>query len=68
MQCPECGTWTQVLETRKQSDYTRRRYQCANMHRFTTKEVVVTAKRPRQHPNSVPMTKKTALLISRLHK
>jgi hypothetical protein len=30
-----------VKETRKLQDYTRRRYECANLHRFTTHEVVV---------------------------
>ena len=40
MKCPTCGTWTEVLETRKLAGYTRRRYQCANLHRFTTREVV----------------------------
>lgn len=38
MNCPECGAWSRVLSTR-QGD-TRRR-ECANMHRFTTKETVV---------------------------
>ena len=42
MKCPECGTWTEVVETRSRLDGSRRRrYQCANMHRFNTEERVV---------------------------
>ena len=42
MKCPVCKTYTEVLETRKRADnITRRRYLCANMHRFTTMEVVI---------------------------
>jgi len=42
MRCPQCKTYTEVLETRTRSDgVVRRRYLCANMHRFTTLEVVV---------------------------
>lgn len=42
MKCPECGAWSLVKETRQSPTfgYTRRR-ECANEHRFTTKEVVV---------------------------
>jgi transcriptional regulator NrdR family protein len=42
MKCPQCNTYTEVLETRTRTDgVVRRRYMCANMHRFTTLEVVV---------------------------
>jgi transcriptional regulator NrdR family protein len=42
MKCPECGTWTEVLESVLRRDGSRRRrYQCANMHRFNTEEKVV---------------------------
>ena len=42
MKCPTCGTWTEVLETRARSDGSRRRrYQCANLHRFNTEERVI---------------------------
>ena len=43
MKCPTCHAWTEVLETvqRKRDNSTRRRYQCANLHRFTTVEKVV---------------------------
>lgn len=34
MKCPICNAWTQVLRT----DGTRRRRECANEHRFTTRE------------------------------
>ena len=41
MICPHCGAWAKVLSTRTQSGghLTRRRYECANEHRFTTTEV-----------------------------
>ena len=39
--CPTCGTWTRVLQSRTRDDNTvYRRYECANEHRFSTKEVV----------------------------
>jgi transcriptional regulator NrdR family protein len=39
MKCPECGTWTEVLDTRMRKDGSRRRrYQCANLHKFWTEE------------------------------
>lgn len=42
MKCPECGTWTEVLESVLRKDGSRRRrYQCANLHRFNTEEKVV---------------------------
>lgn len=50
MKCPVCGTWTLVKQTRQRPDNTtHRRYECANLHRFTTLETVVkiiTAKKP----------------------
>ena len=41
MKCPECDKWTLVKETRRAEGYTYRRYECANLHRFTTNEVIV---------------------------
>lgn len=42
MKCPFCKAWATVLETRTRSDgVMRRRYVCANIHRFTTHEIVV---------------------------
>jgi transcriptional regulator NrdR family protein len=42
MKCPVCKTFTEVLETRTRADgVTRRRYLCANLHRFTTLEVII---------------------------
>lgn len=42
MKCPECNAWATVLETRERSDGTiYRRYQCANNHRFSTRETVL---------------------------
>ncbi len=41
MNCPECGAWTIVKETRKKPDNQKhRRYECANLHRFSTTEKV----------------------------
>ena len=41
--CPECGAWANVLQTRdnKAKTQTRRRYECANLHRFSTVEQAV---------------------------
>lgn len=42
MKCPRCGVWVRVLETRMDADGAkRRRYECANLHRFSTKETIV---------------------------
>ena len=42
MNCPECGVWTIVRETRKSPTFGyKRRRECANGHKFTTKEVVI---------------------------
>ena len=40
--CPECGAWTEVLETRKRKTVgeIHRRIECANGHRFTDVEQV----------------------------
>jgi len=41
MKCPVCKKWVSTLETRtRPNNEVYRRYQCANEHRFTTKEVV----------------------------
>ena len=41
MKCPTCNAWTYNLETRTNKNGTvRRRYECANLHRFTTIEQV----------------------------
>jgi transcriptional regulator NrdR family protein len=42
MKCPVCGTWTTVKETRtrKTDGVVTRRYECANLHRFSTEERV----------------------------
>jgi transcriptional regulator NrdR family protein len=41
LKCPMCGAWSDVLETRTKEDNTkRRRYECGNLHRFTTLESV----------------------------
>jgi transcriptional regulator NrdR family protein len=39
MICPICDTWTHVLETRAtKTKGKKRRYECANKHRFSTLE------------------------------
>ena len=41
VKCPVCDQWVSTLETRARGkNETYRRYQCANEHRFTTKEKV----------------------------
>lgn len=47
MKCPECGVWVRVVETRSEPDGSkRRRYECANLHRFTTRETIVVIPKP----------------------
>ena len=42
MKCPTCNAWVEVKETRPTpTGAVRRRYVCANLHRFTTHETVV---------------------------
>lgn len=42
MKCLICKKWSFCLETRTRQDGTRRRrYECANGHRFSTVEAVV---------------------------
>ena len=44
MKCPHCAAWVDTLETRTRADgIVRRRYECANGHRFTTLEQHVVA-------------------------
>lgn len=50
--CPACNAWTEVLETRTKDNIVRRRYRCANEHRFSTKEVIVPSKAYRVNPKS----------------
>ena len=41
MRCPVCQTWVQVKETRQRPNNTiYRRYECANLHRFVSTELV----------------------------
>lgn len=45
MKCPTCKAWAHVKETRqKPNNSTYRRYECANLHRFSTAERVVPAR------------------------
>jgi transcriptional regulator NrdR family protein len=57
MKCPQCEAWTEVRETRQRTDGTkRRRYECANLHRFTTVERIEEAKRGRLPRQKDPAT------------
>lgn len=41
VKCPVCEKWVKTLETRERKDKsTYRRYECANLHRFVTKEKI----------------------------
>ena len=48
MNCPECGAWTTINETRLTVMRYRRRRECGNGHKFTTEEVVVPQKQIEQ--------------------
>jgi transcriptional regulator NrdR family protein len=52
MKCPLCGAWATKLETRSRAtdNTVRRRYECGNLHRFSTVERVVPSllKQPRK--------------------
>ena len=50
--CPECNAWTEVLETRTKNNVVRRRYRCANEHRFSTQENIVPSKAYRVYPET----------------
>lgn len=60
--CPKCNAWTEVLETRKRKAGTYRRYECANLHRFSTVNDGVTRiddgklKRGRALPQGIHLT------------
>jgi transcriptional regulator NrdR family protein len=42
MKCPVCGAWSLVKQTRDSPTFGHiRRRECANEHRFTTKEVFI---------------------------
>lgn len=42
MNCPTCNVWTSVVATVNKQTHTQRRRECANGHKFTTHETVVT--------------------------
>jgi len=46
LNCPVCKVWTRVLDTRtdKKANAHKRRYECANGHRFATLEVITELK------------------------
>ena len=39
MNCPKCGAWTSVMESRPAKDKVARRRVCGNGHRFSTYEL-----------------------------
>lgn len=47
MNCPHCDRWTTVLYTRPGPEGRKRRYRCANNHRFWTMETIVVSARER---------------------
>ena len=48
MNCPICGTWCIVKETRTSTQNTRRRrLECANQHRFSTIETIIEQDEPK---------------------
>jgi transcriptional regulator NrdR family protein len=52
MMCPVCNAWAYVKETRRQPDNEKlRRYECGNLHRFTTMEQVAKVMKPRGKKN-----------------
>lgn len=55
MICPYCAAWARVMETRwvKSEFRTRRRYECANLHRFNTYESLPTAQNHKSTIGSV---------------
>lgn len=64
MKCPTCEAWTQVLETRKRGLHvTRRRYECANLHRFTTLESVINPTGPSSTPGGTAPSTLTESLV-----
>lgn len=49
MKCPVCNAWAYVKETRRQAGNEKlRRYECGNLHRFTTVERVERVIKPRR--------------------
>ena len=58
MKCLKCNAWASVLRTDARSKYVYRRYECANLHRFSTREylVDVTSRADTRKPPSVAPT------------
>jgi transcriptional regulator NrdR family protein len=51
MKCPECNEKAIILETRtRQNNVIRRRYKCAQDHKFTTLEALVDDTETQIHP------------------
>lgn len=58
MKCPRCTAWANVIETRpRQDNVIRRRYECANLHRFTTVEYSLDGLTPEEIRKFKPTTK-----------
>jgi hypothetical protein len=54
LKCPLCKAWADVLETRgRPHNETHRRYECANHHRFSTKENVVDGDKTTEIPDKI---------------
>ena len=41
MNCPACGAWTSVVQTKTAADNVERRRRCGNNHTFITEEQIV---------------------------
>lgn len=61
--CPVCETWTRVLQTRSHTDYVQRRYECANMHRFSTIEKIIFDER--ENATKIPPAQQTCALTQK---
>ena len=49
MKCPQCNAWSRAIDTRpRAAGTTARRYECANLHRFSTIEQLVKPKEPHE--------------------
>lgn len=54
MTCPHCGAWALIKETRtkKTDNVVMRRYECGNLHRFTTEEKIQCVKKANTNPKA----------------
>jgi transcriptional regulator NrdR family protein len=65
MNCPECGAWTSISETRLTVMRYRRRRECGNGHRFTTIEQVIDTKRKKNDKTKVQVPAEQPVSLAR---